>query len=663
MAYKNRPALVSGREGEKLILSVPGAPGKAGKKEPAQEFKVREKDLEYLHPGPCSASDAALLADVVLTDAAASGSAALTGGDIKGAWELLADSSGEGLSLKELAELVWGEYSPQSAWGVYLLLQDGLFFTGEPGAIRARSGADLEAEEKRRAGKERDLRDREAFLERLRARKLDLPADGRFMQDAEALALGKSDKSRTVKDAGLAETPEEAHRLLLETGFWTPFVNPHPQRFGLPLWPVKAIPDPPPQEDRADLTGLAAFAIDNPWSDDPDDAVSLEVPDPAGAERILWVHVADPAASVGFGSPAEREARNRGATFYLPEGTYRMIAGQALPSYALGMAERSPALSFKITLDGDGSITGGDVLRSWVSVTRLSYGEADRLVLGTADGASAGEPAIPAGRPLKETQAVLSALFALGDRNLRRRLAAGGVSIGFPEVHISVRDGQVFLEPVKSRKSADMVRECMLLAGEGAAWWVSREAPRLLGGHRLPFPYIGQETGDLPANPLPGLAGSWQLRRAMRPRSLSLKPSLHQGLGLGAYTQVTSPLRRYTDLLAHQQIRSVLRGEPPLDEDETLLRMGAGEAAMGASVQAERASRAYWTAVYLLDKAGSRWEGVVLEKKGPKAVVMIPDLGLETQVSLKKEAEPNDPVTLSLLSVRLSVAEAVFSAV
>jgi exoribonuclease-2 len=641
VAYKNRPAFVSGREGEKLIVSLPGLPGKGGKKEPAQDFKVREKDLEYLHPGPCSAAGLAALADT-----------APAGGDVRGAWELLADSPGEGLPLKELAELVWGEFSPQSAWGVYLLLLDGLFFTGAPGAIRARTREELEAEEKKRAGREQGFRDREAFLERLKARRLDLPADGRFLQDAEALALGKSDKSRTVKDAGLEESPEEAHRLLLETGFWTPRVNPHPQRFALPLWPVKALPDPPPREERADLTGLAAFAIDNPWSADPDDAVSIEAPDPAGEARVLWVHVADPAASVGFQSPAEREARNRGATFYLPEGTYRMIADEALASYALGFAERSPALSFKITLDGDGAIIDEEVLRSWVSVTRLSYEEADRLAL-------AGSPASPPG----DTAAVLAALFALGERNLRRRLAAGAVSIDFPEVHISVRDGEVSLEPVKSYKSADMVRECMLLAGEGAAWWASRKAPGLLGGRRLPFPYIGQETGDLPARALPGLAGSWQLRKAMRPRSLSLKPSLHQGLGLSVYTQVTSPLRRYTDLLAHQQIRAVLRGEPPLDEDETLLRMGAGDAAMGLSVQAERASRAHWTAVYLLDKTGSRWEGVVLEKRGAKAAVIIPDLGLETQVSLKKDAEPNDPVTLSLLSVRIPGPLVVFSAV
>jgi exoribonuclease-2 len=633
VAYRNRPAFVSGREAEKLILSVPGLPGRAGTREAAQEFKVREKDLEFLHPGPCSASSVAALAD-----------SAPAGGDVRGAWELLAD--GGGIPLRELAELVWGEFSPSSAWGAYLLLLDGLFFTGDPGAVRARSKADVEAEERKRAGKEQGLRDREACLDRLRARRLDLPADSRFMQDAEALAYGKSDKSRTVREAGLEESPEEAHRLLLETGFWTPLVNPHPQRFGLPLWPAKALPDPPPKEDRVDLTGLAAFAIDNPWSADPDDAVSLEGFD-SGPALTLWVHVADPGASVGFGSPAEREARNRGATFYLPEGTCRMIADQALSYYALGLTERSPALSFKITLEGDASISDVDVFRSWVSVTRLSYGEADKLALETADS-----------RP----GTILSALFALGERNLRRRLAAGAVSIEFPDLHISVQDGQVSLEPVKSSKSADMVRECMLLAGEGAAWWASRKAPGLLGGRQLPFPYIGQETGDLPAHPLPGLAGSWQLRKAMRSRSLSLKPSLHQGLGLNAYTQVTSPLRRYTDLLAHQQIRSVLRGEPPLDEDETLLRMGAGEAAMGVSVQAERASRAHWTGVYLLDKIGSSWEGVVLEKKGPRVVVMIPDLGLDTQVSLKKDAAPNDPVTLSLLSVRIPKAEILFSA-
>ena len=82
------------------------------------------------------------------------------------------------------------------------------------------------------------------------------------------------------------------------------------------------------------------------------------------------------------------------------------------------------------------------------------------------------------------------------------------------------------------------------------------------------------------------MAGSYQLRRFMRPRTLSTKPGLHWGLGLSQYTQVTSPLRRYPDLLAHQQIRAFLQGRPPLSEEEVLAALAAGEAAAAATVLA-----------------------------------------------------------------------------
>jgi exoribonuclease-2 len=198
----------------------------------------------------------------------------------------------------------------------------------------------------------------------------------------------------------------------------------------------------------------------------------------------------------------------------------------------------------------------------------------------------------------------------------------------------------------------------MLLAGEGAARWASRR--------QLAFPFVSQETGDLPASPLPGMAGAYQLRRCMRPRAVSVKPGLHWGLGLDQYSQVTSPLRRYLDLLAHQQIRAALQtpayaGRPPLSTDELVLLLGAGEAAYQASIHAERASRSHWTAVYLNGK-DTPWEGVVLEKKGARAVVMIPALGLETQVSLKSGAEPNDMVKLTLVSAKIPEGEVVFSA-
>jgi exoribonuclease-2 len=334
VVYKTRPALVT-ETGEKIGLSLPGG----------ESLRVREKDIELIHPGPCGP-------EVLEPEELA--------GDVRGAWEIL---EGASVSLKDLAELVYEAYTPQTAWAAYSLLQEGIYFSGTIRELSGRDAAAVEAEERKREEKHRDALERGAFLERLRAGRLELPQDSRFLQDVEALAYGKTDKCRTVRDLGRPETAQEAHRLLLAWGVWTVRVNPHPARYNLSLSSAKTPLPPPPEEERRDLTALEAIAIDNPWSADPDDAVSLE-------GNILWVHVADPAASVLPGSPADREARNRGATLYLPEGSARMLAEEALPAYALGLAGVSPALSFRITLAEDGSPVETEIAPSRVAVIR-----------------------------------------------------------------------------------------------------------------------------------------------------------------------------------------------------------------------------------------------------------------------------------------------------
>ena len=656
--YKNHPALITGFEREKIIITVLGG----------ETFKVKDKDVEQIHPGPCTVMEL---------------EAPPPEGNSREAWELLLDESkaeSPGMPLKEFAELVYGVYSPRSALAVWELLRDGLYFTGYILSIRARPRAAVAEDKKKREGKQWEEREKAAFLEKMKklpplkgtspSEPVELSAaDRRFLQDVEALALGRSDKSRTMKELGKSETPEEAHSLLLASGAWTVWENPHPDRFGLSRDSAKNIPPPPPEEDRVDLTGLTAYAIDNSWSDDPDDAVSLESPDangkfadgkPAGGCYRLWVHVADPAASIPPGSPADMEARDRGATLYLPEGALRMIAPEALPLFALGLSDVSPALSFKMEIKPDSTIGRTEIFPSLVRVTRLTYKEADALLSGGS-----------------EKAANLAALLALAEANVERRLNTGAVIIDLPDAHIHVNLGGgknvISVEPLPSYRSAEMVRECMLLAGEGAARWAIQ--------NQVPFPFISQEAGELPEKRLPGLAGVWQLRRSMRPRNLSSRPGVHWGLGLDQYTQVTSPLRRYTDLLCHQQIRARLNGSPLLGDEEILFRAAAAEAAAAAASRAEKASRAHWMAVYLSlrkdsggDTSGSDavgggaigsgaviWEAVVLDRKGNKGTVVIPALGLETQVSLRGTEEPNEKIRLKLISVKIPEGEAGFS--
>ena len=661
VVYKNRPALVSGFEGEKISITVLGG----------GSFKVREKDIEAIHAGPCSLSE--------LEESAMGGNA--IEGNAREAWELLSDGvSGESpaaISLREMAELTFGAFSPRLAWAAWELVREGIYFSFETAAnageragdgavfVKPRSRKDVEEDEKKRDEKLRETEEREVFLKRFKtlpqfrfSGEVDFSLtqeDRRFLQDVEALALGKTDKSRTLKELGKNETSEDAHRLLLSCGAWTVWENPYPGRFGLSRETAKVIPPPPPEEHRLDLTHLKAFAIDNAWSDDPDDAISLETSE--NGENIIWVHVADPASSVLPGSPADTEARGRGATLYLPEGALRMLAEQTTSCYSLGVSSPiSPALSFKVTLNANTTIKGTEIFPSTVNVTRLTYAHADELISGASGSSEDGD--------------VLAALSAIAERNIERRLDTGAVMIEFPETHIQVTrknsgENSIQIDRIPAYRSSDVVRECMLLAGEGAAGWALQR--------RLAFPYISQEAGELPGQRLSGLAGAWQLRKCMRPRSLSAKPGVHWGLGLDEYTQVTSPLRRYTDLLCHQQIRAWLAcnsasapagAEAPLSEEDVLLRASAAEAAATATNRAERATRAHWLAVYLLDKLSTEnplWDAIILDRKGNRATVIIPDLGIETQVNARGAEKPNDAVKVKLLSVKIPEAEIAFA--
>ncbi|MDR1389693.1 MAG: RNB domain-containing ribonuclease [Treponema sp.] len=622
--YKNRPAL-TGETAEKISLALSDG----------SSIKVRPKDIELLYSGPFKSL--AELGEASMDIAAAARETLNHNQDaIRDAWELLSPEggSGEKTTLAELASLVFGNTSMQSIWRSYALLADGLYFTGSAEEISARGGAEIVADKAKRGVKKNEADERGAFLQRLKSLSLK-EGDIRFMQDVEALAEGKSEKSRTMRELGKNETPVDAHRFLLACGIWDYRVNPHPSRWGVSTSPPAQAPAADDDAlPRRNFESLEAFAIDSPWSDDPDDAVSLET---EGGKIILYVHVADPAC--GMGEEAAKEARSRGATLYLPEDTIRMLSDSYLSKYSLA-GNASPALTFKMTIDtaNPSFVEKTEIFPSTVRVTRLSYEEADA----------------------KQNEPVLAPLFALGQKNFERRLRLGAVNIDLPEVRVAAHDGGVLVTPVKTYHSSSMVRECMLLAGEGAAAWAAER--------RLPFPCVTQEAGDLPAKLLPGFAGGVQLRRCMRPRRVSVKPGPHWGLGLDAYTQVTSPLRRCLDLLAHLQIRAFLRAEQKLphrilDGEQLLLHLAVADAAAARVVQAERASKTHWILVYLAqqmkDEKKTKWEAVVCEKGKNFTTMLIPDLAFETKTGVCA-AEPGDTVTLSLGHVKIPEGEAVF---
>ena len=86
------------------------------------------------------------------------------------------------------------------------------------------------------------------------------------------------------------------------------------------------------------------------------------------------------------------------------------------------------------------------------------------------------------------------------------------------------------------------------------------------------------------------MAESFAYRRKFKRSGLHLDPDLHAGLGLERYTRATSPLRRYSDLLVHQQIRAFISGNPLISEADMLERMSQAEIGGGNASMAERRS-------------------------------------------------------------------------
>lgn len=627
--YKNQIALVNDIEGDKFIIQFCSFPlteeniSKFGSKNfICQEQKVRDKDIVLLSTSesPAKYSFEELIKyndDQIDTK-------------ICEAWELLNSDNCFDIEFSELAELVDSDFNDKKAWFIFNSLVKSLQFKliDDKASLKFKltTADEIEVLKKKKNEKEHEKEERQNFLMRLKQKQL-LPEDSIFMGDVEAFALGKTDKSKTLADAGFSQDVEKAHKLLIDTGIWDYTRNPYPFRWGLSVQSAKEGLKSPPEEERLIVPGVA-YAIDNKWSKDPDDAIAFD-------GTYLWVHIADPASTVMPESSIDRAARDRGATLYIPEGASRMLAEESLSDYALGLKRDSLALSFRLLLEDNCSIKECKVFKTKVNVECITYEDADQ----------------------KKDSPELKPLFEIARKNIIRRNSQGAVNINLPEVHITVDPDtkKVSICKITEYESADVVREMMLLAGEGAAHFAFE--------NNIAFPYVSQEAPDIPQTLPPGLAGEFKTVKSMHRRSVGVTPAAHAGIGIGMYSQVTSPLRRYSDLIAHQQLRAFLDGRELIDKNTMLERISAGDEAAIACKKVERKSNMHWTLVYLLQNPDWTGEAVFVEQKGNLCVFMIPSLAQQTTLVPSKPLNLNDTITVKASNIDISSQNVVFSEV
>jgi exoribonuclease II len=520
------------------------------------------------------------------------------------------------------------------------VLHEQIWFTGSIDAVAARAKDDVDAILNKQREKELEAERWEDYLRRVKENCVQ-PEDFEALRDVERMAYGQASVNRTLKALNIEAVPEKAHRLLLQLGLWDETVNPYPARFdcatNLPGLEVPALPEKP----RKDLTALETFAIDDDNCSDPDDAISLD-------GEFLWVHVADAAALIKPDSPLDQEARARGANLYLPETVIYMLPHDVTEALGLGLAERSPALSFKIGLNDDGSASCLEITPSRVRVQRLSYSAADQMMDSS---------------PFKEMRVITEQFRA-------HRIAQGAAELNLPEVKLKASvDGELYnlsarhelnfkppaeytveISDLPRLKSRDMVTDAMLMAGEAIAEFLIQ--------NEIPAPFASQPPPDEPSVP-ETLSEMFAYRKKFKRSGLHLEPGLHAGLGLERYTRATSPLRRYSDLLVHQQLRAFIAGEPLISEADMLIRMAEAELGGGNTSMAERLSNRHWTLLHMQQHPETVYRGVLVDKRDDRGTVLIPELAIDVKMrriaDLPLDAEVNVQLT------RISLPELDFS--
>ena len=586
VAYKGRPAQVISSTTHKYEISFSDGSSQ----------KVREKDFRFIHPEFASVHSDCPEVDI----------------------SILNDLDIEFISLKELTEWLFDDYTSQNAWFVYLMSVDGLYFFWNKDVLVLRPEEQIEKIKSDRQEKALEEESLKRCINNLNNSSYD-DKDIIWISEIEQVALNQSKHSKVMSALSIENTPENAHRLLIKIKYWSEYKNPYPQRNK--IYSDEELEFIERKTDRKDLTHLTCFAIDNSDSSDADDAISIE------GDRV-WIHIADVASYVDCNSDLDLFAQKRISNLYLPDQTLHMLPPKISEVCSLGVDEISNAVSVGFVLK-DSEISDIQICLSQIKVTKISYEEADTL--------------------LSENK-LLSKLNEIAKEHKSYRERNGAIRLNLPKTDIKLIDQKVIVIPQLESESREMISEFMVLAG--------RVIAKFSIENNISMPYLLQDSGKFSDEIIENinnlsLSKTFEAAKGFNRSKLSVKPSLHAGLGLNEYLRVTSPMRRYMDLLVQQQLVRFISNLTLLNESEIKERIKVNNSSSSKINKAIRQSVEHYRCLYFKQNRNWKGDGVVVEKSGNKALLMIPELAMITQIKPKTEVELEDKIKLKVSSINL----------
>ena len=621
--------------------------------------------------------------------------------DVELLWQSVGTRQRE-LNPSELAELFFAETTPEAESAVFRALsEDNLFFKRKGAQFLPKTEEQVSSERTRRQRQ----RAREEFrehvvkvLEQLLKKNTDIPEESGVILDRiqNWLRFKTGDEIGLILEeiAGAAKARDAAYDILLRAGRVDPTldrflvtagIDPHFSptliEAAAQLTPYTHIPA------RLDYQDAPAFTIDDEDTREVDDALTVRW---EGDEIVVGIHIADVSAFVTKGDILDAEASRRSSTIYLPSITVPMFPEHLSTDLAsLRTAVPRPAFTVEVRFDKQANRAGYRIALSTIHVQkRLSYDEADQII---------------------ESDPALYTLHRIAKQLRDARSNRGAITFRRAELKIRVKGDEIQITKINPNSpSRFVVSEMMILANGLAADFASvnsipviyrtqeprealavedtlspaldavdstKTAPSIRRDPQRDLISPALDAGDSTAGRLGGsditLSGTSKavealaferLRKTFKRSRLSLTPGLHSGLGLGAYTQASSPIRRYADLVTQRQFTAMLSGVPvPYGREELLQILAAAETAEQEIRAIEDRSTNYWLLEYLARyKRGESLAAVVLD---PKGNIELQDYYLRGRVSGPVKLRPGEMVDVRIETIDPAKGEVRFRAV
>jgi ribonuclease R len=428
-------------------------------------------------------------------------------------------------------------------------------------------------------------------------------------------------------------------------------------KFGLPReWSQQALAqmeqqlvsfNPLDQQRRRDLTDLEFVSIDSARTQEIDDALYAES---SSSGWNLYVAIADPTSYIEPGCLLEQEIADRGTSVYFHGDAIPMMPEQlAQDSCALAEDKERPSLVCKIAISDDGVVGEFEFMEASIrSRAKLSYIAVDRYLAGNYD-------------ELMSHATPLEALYQIY-RTLRQQREASELVMEERSEFRWIMNEQKKIERIEKQEkllSQKLVEECMVAANRCCA--------RFLEQHERSGPFVrhrgfrsdrAKDTKKFLTRFLPEFADKSledvstyrdimtalsktsqplplrsMVNRFLARAELSTSPGVHMGMGLPCYSNCTSPLRKYTDFLAHRQIKQVLHNDPAQQASgQQLMDLAARiKRARSASQEAEQ-----WLKCEFLGRhTGTEYQAQISQINSNGFTVKLLDNGIEGIVDLR----------------------------